>query len=471
MLTSSPLRRCALLVSLAFVGFIPTLLSAVERPHILVFISDDLSARDIAAYGATDTRTPQLDALAAAGLTFDRAFIVSPACAPSRAALLTGLYPQRNGAVANHDYKNDNIPSLPPALNAAGYQTACFGKIAHGGKDNANHGFTFASADKNLSPEAIASWLAQRDREKPVALFAGTLSPHVPWPKNSGYDPDRVNIPPFHIDTPELRADRTRYYTAVTQADTDFGAVLAIARRELGDNLLVLFTSDHGAQWPFGKWNLYDEGIRVPLLVSWPGKIAPKTRASAMVSWIDLLPTLIDLTGGKVPANLDGRSFAPVLRDPAVAHRETIFTTHNNDGRANVYPIRSIRTARWKYIRNLQPGWIHSTHTDRFRKDGAGSYFPSWEKAAETSHAAALILNRYRQRPGEELYDLAADPDELNNLAADSRHAATLVELRTALDAWMKSQNDPGAAAIKQQPWLPGTPGLVEANNRGNASE
>ncbi len=464
-MTRSSRRVLAAIITACF-ALLSSALHAAERPNILVFICDDLSARDLSCYGATDTRTPNIDALAASGLTFDHAFIVSPACAPSRAALLTGLYPERSGAVANHEYKRPGIASLPPSLNALGYQTAAFGKVTHGGNDNVNHGFTHAPTHNNLSPSDIAAWLSARDRSKPVCLFAGTHAPHVPWPANNGYDPARVNIPRFHIDTPETRTDRTRYYTDVTQADSDLGAVLEIARRELGENLIVVFTSDHGAQWPFGKWNLYDEGIRVPLLISWPGHVAPQTRTPAMVSWIDLLPTVIDLVGGNAPADIDGRSFAPVLRDTKTPHREEIFTTHNNDGRANVYPIRSLRTERWKYIRNLEPGWIHSTHSDRFRKADAANYFPSWEKAAETNLAAAFLLNRYRQRPGEELYDLAADPDELNNLAADARHAATVVELRTRLDAWMKSQNDPGSSAIKPKPWLPGTPGLVEPNGK-----
>ncbi|MDQ5977278.1 MAG: N-sulfoglucosamine sulfohydrolase [Verrucomicrobiota bacterium] len=431
------------------------------RPNILVFICDDLSARDLPAYGATDVRAPHTDRLAASGMVFERAFIVSPACAPSRAAMLTGLYPTRNGATANHSYKRDDVASLPAVLAGLGYQTAAFGKVAHGPKDTGRHGFVNATNNNKFDPAEIAAWLQQRDRSRPVALFAGTHAPHVPWPANHGYDPATLRIPRFHYDTPETRADRARYYTDVTQGDTDFGAVVEMARRELGPDTLVIFTSDHGAQWPFGKWNLYDEGICVPLIIAWPGHIPAGTRTAANISWLDLLPTLIDVAGGDVPAGLDGRSFAPVLTTPGTPHRDRIFTTHDHDGRANVYPIRSVRTAGWKYIRNLQPGWIHSNHSDRFRKDGTARYFESWEAAAVHDPHAAFVLTRYRQRPAEELYDLAADPDELNNLAADSRHAATLVALRGELDVWMESQSDAGVAAIKAQPWLPGDPGLV----------
>lgn len=431
---------------------------ATARPNVLIFICDDLSARDIIPYGARDVRTPRLAAFARGALVFDRAFIVSPACAPSRAALLTGLNPARNGAIANHEYKRDDVASLPPLFAALGYQTAAFGKVAHGAKDAPRHGFSHVPETNRFRAADIAAWLSARDRSRPVVLFAGTPAPHVPWPQNDGYETAALTVPRNHYDTPEYRADRARYYTDVTQADSDFGEVLDLVSRELGQDTIVIFTSDHGVQMPFGKWNLYDEGIRVPLLISWPGRVSPG-RTAAMVNWTDLLPTLVEALGGTLPAGLDGRSFAEVLRSPATTHRDRIFTTHNNDGRANVYPIRSVRTERWKYIRNLQPGWIHSNHSDRFRKDGTARFFESWEAAAETDPRAAFVLARYRQRPAEELYDLAADPDELNNLSADARHAATLTQLRGELDAWMADQGDRGA--VKAEPWLPGQPGLV----------
>lgn len=451
--------RLPLLLALASAPAGPAVAdSAPSRPHVLVFICDDLSARDLVPYGARDVRTPRIASFAREALVFDRAFIVSPACAPSRAALLTGLNPARSGAIANHQNKRDEVASLPPLLAALGYQTAAFGKVAHGPRDAPRHGFSHIPESGRFQVADIADWLAARDRGKPVVLFAGTPAPHVPWPKNDGYDPAALTVPRNHYDTPEYRADRARYYTDVTQADSDFGAVLDLVHRELGPETVVIFTSDHGAQMPFGKWNLYDEGIRVPLLIAWPGRVRPG-RTAAMVNWTDLLPTLLEALGGLVPDGLDGRSFARVLGNPAAAHRDRIFTTHNNDGRANVYPIRSVRTNRWKYIRNLQPGWIHSNHSDRFRKEGTARFFESWEMAAETDPRAAFVLTRYRQRAAEELYDLATDPDELNNLAADARHAATLVQLRTELDAWMAGQGDDGT--VRVEPWLPGQPGLV----------
>ena len=455
-MNSSYHRFCAFC---AFLWLTPICLTAADRPNIFVFLTDDLSARDVGAYGTTDVRTPTVDKLAEDGLTFDRAFIISPACAPSRAAMLTGLTPAHNGAEANHTYKRDDVDSLIEQLNALGYQTAAFGKVAHG-KDADRH--KFDHVDRSRLPfDATETWLREIDPNQPVALFFGTNSPHVPWPAIDGYDPDDVIIPPFHIDTPDTRDFRARYYTDVTNADTHFSRVTDLADRYIGTaNRITVFSSDHGGQWPFGKWNLYDEGTRVPLVISWPDHVTPATRTSAMVSWIDLLPSLIDAVDGEIPKNIDGQSFTHLFTHPQSTHRERIFTTHDNDGRANVYPIRSVRDARWKYIRNLHPTWIQSDHSYRFRKDDAGAYFWSWEVAAAASHIDSLILNRYLQRPGEELYDLVTDPDEINNLAVDSRHAATLQRLSGELDAWMQTQGDDGQISI--EPWLPGDPDLLE---------
>ena len=432
--------------------------AATDRPDIFVFLTDDLSARDVGVYGATNVRTPAFDALAAEGMAFDRAFVISPACAPSRAAMLTGLTPAHNGAEANHTYMRDDAMSLIPRFKELGYQIAAFGKVAHG-KDAARHGFDHFEHPR-LDSASIDNWLSERDPDRPVLLFVGTVAPHVPWPANDGYDPAKVVVPPFHIDTADTRLFRARYYTDVTSGDTDFARTREIVTRHLGEDVLTVMSSDHGAQWPFGKWSLYDEGIRVPLIISWPGHIETGTRSGAMVSWLDLLPTLLHAAGGILPDNLDGRSFVRVLRDSSLSHRDLIFTTHDNDGRQNVYPIRSVRSDRWKYIRNLQPSWVFSDHSYRYRKDNAGAYFWSWEEAARSDANAALILNRYLQRPAEELYNLQTDPDELNNLAADPGYADILVTLRDELDVWMKQQGDDGE--VEPEPWLPGQPDLLE---------
>jgi arylsulfatase A-like enzyme len=161
-----------------------------------------------------------------------------------------------------------------------------------------------------------------------------------------------------------------------------------------------------------------------------------------MIQWTDLLPTLIAAAGGPVPGGIDGRSFLPVLRGEAAAFRDTIFTTHSGDGRMNVYPIRAIRTAGWKLILNLHPEYAHTTHIDKALARDGGRYWISWFEKAQTDSATAALVHRYHARPALELYDVAADPHEQRNLAADPAHAARIADLRAQLTAWMKAQGD-----------------------------
>lgn len=428
-------------------------------PHLVIFLADDLGVLDTTVYGSQDVRTPNLERLAAMGMTFDRAFVASPACAPSRAALLTGLMPARNGAEANHTYPKPGVPFLTAALGRMGYEIASFGKTAHG-ENKPAYGFDFYSKPRVNLADRVAEYFAERRPGAPLCLMVGDRRPHVPWTERNIYDADAVGLPPYFIDTPETREHRARYFSDITGLDAELGRIMDTAREKLGENVIYLFSSDHGGQWPFGKWNLYEAGIRVPLIAAWPGKIEPGARTQAMVSWVDILPTLIDLAGGEAPADADGRSFAGVLTGRNKKHRAEIFTTHSGDGAYNVYPIRSIRTARFKYIRNLLPGHYHTNHSDILRKPGAGGYWHSWDKAAETDPAAAAIVRRYYVRPAEELYDLQADPLEQNNLAAHADHEDRLRDLRGRLDRWMERQGD--SRTVFREPYPVGGPKPTE---------
>ncbi len=415
--------------------------AAQARPHIVIVLTDDLGGNDTTIYGSRDVRTPNIERLAAMGMTFDNAFVASPACAPSRAALLTGLMPARNGAEANHTYPREGVHFLTTSLKSMGYEIAAFGKVAHGNA-KPEYGFDFYSRPRVGFAANVARYFQQRASDQPLCLLVGDRRPHVPWTKDSIYDLNEVGLPPYFIDTPETRAHRARYYSDITGLDEEFGQVMDTARKNLGEEIVFLFTSDHGGQWPFGKWNLYDAGIKVPLVVAWKGKIAAGSRTDAMVSWIDLLPTVIDLAGGEVPGDIDGRSFARVLRGKAREHREKIFTTHSGDGVFNVYPIRSVRTKRFKYILNLLPTHFHSNHSDILRKDGAGAYWDSWDEAAATNPEAAATVRRYLERPAEELYDLRSDSSEQTNLADRPEHRNLAQELRAKLENWMDEQGD-----------------------------
>jgi uncharacterized sulfatase len=450
-----------------------SLLAAAERrPDIVIFITDDHSQRDSTPYGSTSLRTPNMQRLADAGVTFTRAYVASPTCAPSRAALMTGMMPARNGAEANHSKPRAQLKKWPAYFQELGYEVAAFGKVTHY-RHTIEYGFDHFAHDTfhdHAGIPAAVEFLRRRDRSKPLCLLVGSNWPHVPWPeKHPGYDPTALALPGGSIDTPATREWRARYAAAVTKADDELGLIIDAARANSGPQTLFLTTSDHGAQWPFGKWNCYEAGVSVPLIVVWPGVVKPDTRTDAMVSWVDLLPTLLEVAGGAAPKGIDGRSFAGVLRGTAPVHRDRIFTTHSGDGRWNVYPIRSVRIGDWKYIRNLRPEFAFTTHIDLQGNLGQRAYFQTWEEAAKCSSSAATILKRYHGRPAEELYDLSRDPEELRNLAGDPNHARRLVEMRAEVDRWMREQGDGGT--VFAEPRLLSDPNSYGPNGPpGNAA-
>ncbi len=422
-------------------GFVFGYASDNSKPNIIIYLADDLGWKDVGFNGAKVVKSPNLDKLAKQGMVFEYAFVASPACAPSRAALLTGLMPARNGAEANHTYPKERIGILTKKLQENGYKIYAFGKVAHGKMNNECDWDYYHKQAINLE-QNVKTFFNENDVEGPVCLLVGDRRPHVLWTEKYIYDPNFVDLPPYFIDTKETREHRARYYSDVTGFDKTLGEIIEYTGNILGVNTITIMTSDHGGQWPFGKWNLYDDGIRTPLIVKWPNYIEEGTRTHAMVSWVDILPTILDLTGAVIPENLDGKSFAKILKEKKDEFREAIFTTHSGDGVFNVYPIRSVRTEKFKYIRNLLPDCYHTNHSDLLRKDGAGAYWDSWDEMAKKDLKASQIISKYYQRPAEEFYDLENDPDEQNNLINSNLYEKEINKMRKMLDKWMKEQGD-----------------------------
>jgi arylsulfatase A-like enzyme len=252
-----------------------------------------------------------------------------------------------------------------------------------------------------------------------------------------------VDLPPTFVDTPETRQERVKYYTEVSMADRQLGEVYEMTRRHLRPNTLFVYTSDNGPQWPFAKWSLYDAGIHLPFLAAWPGVIAPGRRTDAMISFCDVLPTFLEAAGAGTAAGIDGRSFVPVLRGEA-RHRTEIYAAHSGDKDMNVFPMRCVRTGRYKYILNLHPEFRYTTHIDKAGEQDGRVYFDSWVRRARTDEAAAAVVRRYHEHPAEELYDVAADPHEMHNLAGTPEHGRTLADLRGRVRRWMGQQGDEG---------------------------
>ena len=424
-----------------------------RKPNFLILLTDDHGTDDAGCYGNPAVRTPNLDKLAAQGLRFTRAFTPTAMCAPSRSALYTGLFPRRNGAHPNHSKVRPGITSLPHYLSKLGYRVALAGKTHIGPRD----AFPF----EYMAQGGVDAFLAKAGQQ-PFCLVVATNDPHAPWKKQGPGDPAKVLIPPYLVDTPETRQAMALYYNSVAAMDAQVGQVMgALDRHGLADNTLLLYASDNGSGFAFTKWTLYDAGIRMPFVVRWPGRVQAGTVTDAMVSFVDVLPTFVEAAGQKPQDDLDGRSFLAVLDGKAKAHRDAIFATHTNLGiiSGSEYPIRAIRSKTHKYIVNLNASGKFTNIVTEGRgkakakakeddEEGGAAYWLSWRERAKADPKVAERVRLYQHRPAEELYDVAADPFELNNLAADPAHKPLIADLRQQLKAWMKQQNDPLLATM-----------------------
>jgi N-sulfoglucosamine sulfohydrolase len=435
--------------------------AAAEKPNIIVFVSDDHGWSDAGCYGNQDVRTPHLDAIAAEGLRFTHAFAVDTICSPSRAVLNTGLMPFRNGGHVFGGHVTKGVRTFSHFLRPLGYETALLGKASlHPGGafpfDVIERKWKPGAGEAETLPRVVEQFLSNRDETKPLFLEVCTGNPHMPWIENRKYDPARLKLPAHYIDTPETRDAMADYYTSVSTMDQTLGRVREILQKHgYVENTVFIYTSDHGANFPLAKWCLYDAGIRVPLLVRWPGKVPAGATAEAMVSLADVLPTVVEAAGGQPPADLDGRSFLGILRGGNTEHREYVFASHTGypgnypDWKANWSPHRAIRTRTHKYVLNLNPNYpfvTHLTGCDPFdpnrQPQATHPFWKSWEKRAKSDERARQVVSRYTLRPLEELYDLTSDPDEQHNLVGDPAHAGLLISLRKRLSDWRATQND-----------------------------
>lgn len=421
------------------------------QPNVVLVIADDLTWNDIGPYGATDVKTPNLDTLRTESLKFDNAFSASPTCTPSRSAIYTGLYPLRNGAHANHSLIKDGTKTLPVYMKELGYRVVLAGKTHIGPRPlfpfEYLEGSNVVPEGKqgvlwtDLGVEAIDKLLATHDQSAPICLIVAAHSPHTIWKKSKDYDPAKINLPPYLVDTIETRRARCNYYTDIEQLDKEVGQVRAsLTKHGYAENTLFAFTADQGAQFPFSKWNLYDAGIKVPLLIDFPGRTKPNTSTAAMVTLIDLLPTMMEAAGAATPAEIDGKSFLGVIEGKSDHHRDEIHAAHTGDREMNHAPMRCVRTDQIKYIQNLAPEIVYTTHVSKSPDDTG--YWQSWVKAAETDPVVKKKVDRYEHRVAEELYDLQADPFEMNNLAGDPAHEATLKTMREKVDQWRVQQGE-----------------------------
>jgi arylsulfatase A-like enzyme len=432
-----------------------------KRPNIVMFLSDDHGIDFVGCYGNKDVRTPNIDAMAKDGMLFTRMFAASPTCAPSRSVLWTGLYPARNGCMGNHTVCRDDITALPTYLGKLGYRVVLMHK-SHARPRKKVFTFEYIAAKlprnpqhrriyrmEGLDTKVVDEFLAEHAKSRPdtpLCLIVAASSPHVVWEPNRIYDPAKIHLPPFIVDTKLTRKAMTNYYQDITTADKRLGEVRAALKKHgFEDNTLLLYTTDQGAEWPHAKWTVYDTGIHVPFIALWPGKIKPGSVCEAMISFVDMTPTFIDIAGGQPPEGLDGKSFLSVLLGKSKTFREYIYATHTRDGNMNVFPQRGVRDSRYKYVLNLKPENLWTTHFTKVPgiPESHKEVWDTWVAKASTDPKTAKLVNTIVHHPAEELYDLQADPYELNNIAGNPEVQPILEKLRRKLKEWMVSQHDP----------------------------
>lgn len=413
-------------------------------PNILLIIADDFTFSDIGCYGG-QAHTPAIDSLARDGLKFTRCFQAAPMCSPTRHALYTGMYPIKTGAYPNHTFvSRPDTVSIAQRLQAGGYRVALSGKT-HIGPVAV---FPFEYLPDPINGKNHRAFLASAAKEKkPFCLVVASHNPHSPWTEGdrSRYDAAKLRLPPDWADTPETRDDFRNYLAECTALDGEVADALAMLAETGADkNTLVIFLSEQGTSQPRAKWNLYDRGIQSACLVRWPGVVRAGSTTSAMVEYVDILPTLLEVVGQPRTPDLDGRSFLPVLHGAMDTHKDFVFAQHTNRGVNNGsdhYGIRSVRSARYKYIWNFTPADPYANASMN------NPTYRSWVTAAAAGDIPAkAAITRLLHRPEIEFYDVVADPGELRNLAADPALAAELARHRAQLDAWMKSQGDLGQA-------------------------
>jgi N-sulfoglucosamine sulfohydrolase len=437
-----------------------------RKPNIVFIMGDDLSMRDIGPYGSTQVHTPNMDRLAKEGICLDNMYNMVPVCSPTRQSILTGLGPVRSGAYPNHTMIYNGIKTLPYYMKQLGYNAALIGK-KHYAPEEA-YPFDFLGGRDHDGGEGVDVDLSKAESylkahtDKPFFLVFTSNQPHEPYTRGnqSAYDPDKIKLGPNMVDTKLTRRRMAKYFAEITYLDSLVGVTLDIIKRTgQEDNTIIMFATEQGNSFPFSKWTLYDQGLHSGFIVKWPGHAKAGTRNPAMLEYIDIAPTMIELAGGD-PTKIntgskdgngnmgfDGISFKNVLLGKTQQGHDYVFGEHTTRGiiqGSDAYGSRSARDQQYLYINNFN-------FTEKFKNTVTNSpFFKEWR---DTNPERA---NAYQERPEEELYDVIKDPFNLKNLAADARFASTKAMLKAKLAAFMKQQNDKGLEtemeALRRQP-------------------
>ena len=473
--------------------------------NIIFFITDDESPT-LGCYGDKSARTPNIDALAADGTVFLNAFATTASCSASRSVVMSGLHNHRNGQYGHqhsfHKFASwHNVVSfaLPRVIANSGYRTCQIGKY-HVAPEEVYHYETYIKANSR-SPVQMADACREfikADDEKPFFIYFGTSDPHRgggkdknskselkpdlfgnkpnkgSWPgiQEEFYKLDEVTIPSFLSDTTETREELAQYYQSCARIDQGLGRLVEILKEEGAyDKTLILFTADHGMAFSGGKTTVYEGGLKVPFVVRNPYEKNRGVRSTALISHIDITPSLLDFAGGldkkkgqpknMVDANeywkkrgenlkenrgprgglksYHGKSWIDILGKPDAEHWKTIFASHTFHEIQMYYPMRVVRDKEYKLIWNIAHPLPYPFASDLW---AASSFQAQYRKSMSAPYGQKTVRD-YIHRPEFELFKIDEDPDERKNLAGEPKHAEALERYKKKLKAQQQKFHDP----------------------------
>jgi arylsulfatase A-like enzyme len=428
-----------------------------ERPNIILFIADDMNWNDCGAYGNPAINTPHIDNLAKEGMIFTNAFLTTSSCSPSRISIFTGKYPHNTDAEQLHWPLPEGHTTFVELLKSNEYWTGLAGKY-HLGDAVRSHfdlimevgtaGFQLGTDGKQQKEagdgSGCESWIDLLNSvpgDQPFFLLLAAVDPHRPYDQgiiDNPHDPENVRVPPYLPDVDEVRTDLALYYDEISRMDQYIGKVLAeLGKKNIEDNTFILFISDNGRPFPRDKTTLYEGGIKTPWIVRWPEKIKAGSINANLVSSVDIAPTVLSMAGINQPSVFEGVDFTSMVLDPNASIRDEIYAEdHWHDFEDYT---RAIRTKKFKYIRNFYPDLPNTPPADAFRSISFQAML-RMNNNQELNEAQSRCFEVPRSE--EELYDIISDPNELINLAANSKYQNKLVQMRELLNEYRTITDD-----------------------------
>lgn len=421
--------------------------SAADRPNVLWILGEDMGPQ-LGCYGHKFVRTPNLDRLAGEGVRFDRAFTTAPVCSASRSAFNTGLYQTTIGCHNHRSHRKDGyqlpagVRSISDRFRQAGYFTANVLEYAPGYKGQGKTDFNFNLDHK---PFDGTHW-NQRKAGQPFYAQVNFQAPHkgpafkLARQQANLVDPQAIELPPYYPDHPVIRDEVANFYDAINLLDTQVGVLLEQLEKDgLMENTVIFFMGDNGRCLLRGKQWLYDAGIRVPMLLRWPGVVKPGTVRDDLVLSLDMNATSLAAGGIEIPSNYDGR---PLIGQGAKERPYIIAARDRCD--MTVDRIRCVRDSRFKYIRNFMPDRPYTQYNEYIKTQYPTlTVLQDLGKQGKLDAVQSLFLAP--RKPEVEFYDTTLDPHEVKNLAAEPAHQKRIAAMGRILDQWIQGTGDKGA--------------------------